>query len=468
MVFTNTKIKLNAQLFKELKHKGENFLVVPFVAAVEGVMNERLVLEGELEKSAVTLNGRPLTIDHPSLDNGFKGSANNPDTVIVGRVFNAHMDGKKLVGEAWFGIKLLNRAGRFGREILLRVKSGTVIETSLGWYQEVVDKSGIFNGRNYSSIVFDLVHDHLAILLNDIGACSVVDGCGIARNKNHGGDMAKCKAKRPIFSGTEDGTWTEASKTFDLFINAFFTRQDIEIPDNLPKSIEEATKEQIDWIAQHSLLGCIGNTQLLLPSVVVNPKTGKLNSNALKAILNNYDRPELSKSSAKDMVKLARPLLETEFEKNNAVDTLLALFESALAKLLKKHDQGGAEVSKNMDEDQKTNTEEEEQVATFDNGANEVRFNELEAKVDTLVASVGVLTSQLAQNAEAGKDEVIALLVKNSKCPLGEDALKALNIEDLQKLANALKPASYAGNAGQLGNMLPLENGDEATWVETN
>lgn len=144
-----------------------------------------LVLSSELAQNIDTLNGRPITLDHPPVDNGSWGSANTPtpQTAIVGRVYRANMDNGRLVGEAWFCESCLNRAGADGQAVLARLNAGEVIETSLGWQSLGEDSRGVFGGDAYEAIDRNIMYDHLAVLLNGIGACSIKDGCGISRNE---------------------------------------------------------------------------------------------------------------------------------------------------------------------------------------------------------------------------------------------------------------------------------------------
>ena len=58
---------------------------------------------------------------------------------------------------------------------------GDIIEVSTGYFADKLDESGEFEGEEYDGVQINLRPDHLAILPNTIGACSVDDGCGFPR-----------------------------------------------------------------------------------------------------------------------------------------------------------------------------------------------------------------------------------------------------------------------------------------------
>jgi hypothetical protein len=182
MIYTNS-LEINTVDIKRITKNGKQWLVAPVVAAIESVMNGRLVQRDELAESVESLNGRPITINHPSGDQGQAIPANNPDVETIGKVFNAHIDEDSLKAEAWFEVERLNQTGTQGLEILNAIKGKKVLEVSLGWFSDKVTQAGNFLGNAYTEIVHNIRHDHLAILLDTPGACSVDDGCGLVRNE---------------------------------------------------------------------------------------------------------------------------------------------------------------------------------------------------------------------------------------------------------------------------------------------
>lgn len=120
-------------------------------------------------------NGMPLTLRHPLVP----GSARTTDVIAaqgIGNVFNVTLDGQKLVGEAWIDIE---NAKILDPSLIDDVENGTSIEVSTGLYSGRTEEAGTFNGASYTSSVNEINPDHLAVLRNEKGACSLDDGCGI-------------------------------------------------------------------------------------------------------------------------------------------------------------------------------------------------------------------------------------------------------------------------------------------------
>ena len=157
-------------------------LVVPVTLIVPGVLNGSngpLVYPAdEVAKSVYRWNGMPLVVNHPSA-NGSPISAREIDVLNrqgVGTVLNARIadDGSgKLLADAWIDIKAMQR---INSDLLHRVQRGEKIEVSTGLLTDNETVSGAVVARNYQP-------DHLAILTDQAGACSIRDGCGLNTNR---------------------------------------------------------------------------------------------------------------------------------------------------------------------------------------------------------------------------------------------------------------------------------------------
>ena len=176
--------QIRTAVFESREH-----VVVPVVMLVEGVISPvnaptpELVLAEELARTPQGWNGRPILPDHPALlDNVI--SANDPrtlETQAFGRIFNAHMDGKKLVAEAWLDVPRAE-ANADARERLARVRAGEMVEVSVGVFVVAEQRTGVHEGQPYQVIWRELVPDHLAMLPStSTGACSIEMGCGAPR-----------------------------------------------------------------------------------------------------------------------------------------------------------------------------------------------------------------------------------------------------------------------------------------------
>lgn len=56
-----------------------------------------------------------------------------------------------------------------------------LLEVSTGYWHDGRQQAGSFDGEPYREVQRSLLSDHLAILPNERGACSVNDGCGTPR-----------------------------------------------------------------------------------------------------------------------------------------------------------------------------------------------------------------------------------------------------------------------------------------------
>lgn len=190
----NTPIMANAEVTGKTKvftHEGKQVMSIPVVAIVEGVLNDFLVPSDEFGKFVNSWEGIPIPVDHPQV-NGMHVSANLPDILSsrnIGRFHNVKVDGNKLKGEMWVFVDDAKSKGF--DEVVNRLEKGEKIEVSTAYFADTENTRGKFNGTDYSGIHRNLRPDHLAILPEDIGACSIEQGCGTFQNNLKGAIMSK-------------------------------------------------------------------------------------------------------------------------------------------------------------------------------------------------------------------------------------------------------------------------------------
>jgi hypothetical protein len=187
-IYSNTQA--GGYVIEEKMYRGKNHLLVPVTMMVEGVHNGS---HGPLYHSIAELgkfpemwNGIPIVINHPEVD-GMNISANSPDVIDdqgVGYVFNTHVNGSKLAAEAWLDEERLRE---ISLNVLEAIKNGKPLEVSLGMFTDDEIIEGNWNGENYEAIARNHRPDHLALLPDSVGACSLVDGCGMGVNNKKGG-----------------------------------------------------------------------------------------------------------------------------------------------------------------------------------------------------------------------------------------------------------------------------------------
>jgi len=162
-------------------YMGETYIVVPVVMLVEGVHNgsggKMLHTAQELGKRPEAWDGRPVCVNHPNEDGMFV-SCNSPEfmqEITVGTLFNSDFDGR-LISEAWLSESRLRQACP---EVLFAIQMGEALEVSTGYFSDKEWKTGVWGTEKYEGIEHNYVPDHLAILIEHEGACSLADGCGL-------------------------------------------------------------------------------------------------------------------------------------------------------------------------------------------------------------------------------------------------------------------------------------------------
>ena len=168
---------------------GKDYLVAPVVAMVEGVRSganqtaPELGLATDFGKFVQTWNNKPLTVNHPQIEEEYV-SANSLSVLeqfAFGITMNARVEDKKLKMEAWVDVERAN-ALEGAQDFVDRINAGEMIEVSVGFFAEVEQVTGTYDGKDYAGIWRNIVPDHLAFLsLGFLGACSNVDGCGVPR-----------------------------------------------------------------------------------------------------------------------------------------------------------------------------------------------------------------------------------------------------------------------------------------------
>lgn len=167
---------------------GREYLVAPITLLVPGIHNGSqgsvYYSQDELEKDPSPWNGMPLVVNHPQTEDGSYISARNPDIlnqVGIGQIFNATANGK-LSAEAWFDVE---KTRQVDPSILNRLENNEKIETSTGLGARLVEvENGTFQDKPYTAQATKFVPDHVAILPDSVGACSIKDGCGVLANED--------------------------------------------------------------------------------------------------------------------------------------------------------------------------------------------------------------------------------------------------------------------------------------------
>ena len=166
------------------KMQGKEWIVAPMVMMVEGVLNGNhgpiFYPFDEMSEIPAIWNHKPVVVYHPE-QNGKALSACTPDELTVrsiGVIMNTEAKDGKLVAEAWLDP---DRIEVVDNRISEAIENETTLELSTGLFMDVEEAEGDFNGVEYKGIARNFRPDHLAVLPDLEGACSVEDGAGFIR-----------------------------------------------------------------------------------------------------------------------------------------------------------------------------------------------------------------------------------------------------------------------------------------------
>lgn len=161
-----------------------DYLVVPMIMMTEGVHTgdggSLLYRNEDLSKNPSLWNHKPVVVYHPQ-KNGKGISACDPDVITnrgIGVIMNAFCVDGKLKAEAWLEPAKMDKVDN---RISKAIENDEMMELSTGLFTDNEVTEGDWNGEAYEAIATNYGPDHLAILPDLKGACSIKDGAGFLR-----------------------------------------------------------------------------------------------------------------------------------------------------------------------------------------------------------------------------------------------------------------------------------------------
>lgn len=175
---------------REVVKNGRTYLVANMTIIVEGVLNGSqgalFYPRDEIRRSARDWDGTPILEYHPFLA-GENVSAHHPEIrkKWLGHLRNSKFisqNSHKLRTEGWF---LKDRTAAKAPRVYNALMTGSAMELSTGLFtdNEPAPFGATYNGRSYEWVARNYRPDHLAILPDQVGACSNSDGCGLNVNQ---------------------------------------------------------------------------------------------------------------------------------------------------------------------------------------------------------------------------------------------------------------------------------------------
>lgn len=167
--------------------EGEEYVIVKMVMLTEGVHSGSagavFYPKEELKKTPQSWNHKPVVVYHPEI-NGEGVSACDPDILTthkIGVIMNTRFDKLgRLTAEAWLRE---DRVKKVDDRVWEAIEKGEMMELSTGLFTDNEVKTGETDeGETYEAIARNYRPDHLAVLPDQKGACSIEDGAGFLRN----------------------------------------------------------------------------------------------------------------------------------------------------------------------------------------------------------------------------------------------------------------------------------------------
>lgn len=182
MVITNSNLITNFSV-RTAEKDGKIHLVIPIVALKEGVHcgsgGCAFYSATEINRTIQDWNGVPLTASHPKKNGELVLAKEALKDFKIGSFENTKYVAGKLKGEGWVDVE---RAEALSPKTLEMIRMGIPIEVSTSLLSHTDGNDGIWNGEKFEESLFDFVPDHLALLPEEEGACSLEDGCGVRMN----------------------------------------------------------------------------------------------------------------------------------------------------------------------------------------------------------------------------------------------------------------------------------------------
>lgn len=178
-----TVLNAAAGSVRRVTRNGRQYFVVPLSMIVPGVLvgskGPLYYPPDECARNVGSWDGTPIVVYHPTDPlTGSNVSAKGGGTKAIGFLANTKFDGK-LRSTGWFDVKAVKAVDKRVYDALV---AGTPMELSTGLYTDNEPAVGTHNGKAYEYIARNYRPDHLAVLPDQRGACSVEDGCGVLVN----------------------------------------------------------------------------------------------------------------------------------------------------------------------------------------------------------------------------------------------------------------------------------------------
>lgn len=431
--------KVNRSNIRRENRKGvEHIVLTSFTLPPNIVMNGGLYSEEEVDKSYLSLNRTPVTVEHPEIDGMFV-SANDPEIDFDFRFGALNENARKLDDGRIALDKVINVQKALktekGKRLLDRIEeietneNARPIHTSVGVYVDIeeVELSTNNKGQEYTWIARDMIFDHDAILLDSVGASTPDQGTGIGINKE------QLKVSHFIVASDNE---REVKAVNYLTNEKSFSQIEHELWEELNKG--KGKDDRYDSV------------------IAVFDDTFIFETSDNEMFSSNYSIDELDNLSIQDTrlpverVVEFKPINSTDTEEDNAMrDSIIAELgklgitvnaDISDADLMAKYNQ--AVIANQSDEG-----------ADGEKGVAEIVANAVKEAINPLTDKISNLETQLTANSAKELEELAQFVVSSKKRPEFDiDGLKALGVDTVRSIAANCGFSSGVGSTMHVNN----------------
>lgn len=201
----------DADAVERVTMDGTRFLKAPVVAVRQMVLNGEFLPADEIEPEV--WEDTPLPVGHPK-QNGKPVPFDKSDEASLGKLADTEKESGELRGNLYVNVEkaesLADEEAKYG-DALKQLSNGEALEVSTAYLRDKVDDSGRYEGESYNAIQKNIRPDHLALLPNDVGACSWQDGCGAPRENCEGSCNCGCSDETETMSNNPEDDGSAAS-----------------------------------------------------------------------------------------------------------------------------------------------------------------------------------------------------------------------------------------------------------------
>jgi hypothetical protein len=447
-------------------YQRDDIYIVPVVAVVEGVLNGELAPIGIFH--ANEWDGIPVVDGHPVNAKGEYIQVNESSKEKLGYLQGTQIKEGKMIANMELGVAVLENYP----EIQTKIEAGT-LEVSTGYLARTIEQEGEFNGKAYSAIQVEIIPDHLALLTNDRGACSLDDGCGAPKANKHGEPMKQKANKWPKDATTTGQMHSEPGSDKRLLTVNKMSFDDIRYA--VYQALKEIHSEDDFyniWIMElfddyfiyedkegdfyHQGYGLSGDKVALIGEktkvdrvVTYEPKTNH--------------QSHITKGQHMDKEKLVGQVIKCNKNSFTESDTqtLLALDEGLLQKMVA-NEQGDPEpqpaAPTASDPVQPVTAEVVETIVANSLKPITDRLDEQGGSIDEAKIAEIVANTLNQQNTDREKDDLVKVIANSGLSTMKEAHLQKLDISDLKEIAADFNLNANVGSFYGMGNAPVIAN----------